>query len=73
VSAEHAGTGPVLRVVHGAPTAEEIAALVAVLAAASGAAAEPQPAGPSSQWAPPARLHRAPVAPTGWWESSLPR
>jgi Acyl-CoA carboxylase epsilon subunit len=64
---------PALRIVRGDPSAEEIAALVAVLAAASGG---DQPAGqatPRSQWAPPSRLLRPAVAPTGWWESSLPR
>ncbi|MCU0284263.1 MAG: hypothetical protein MUD13_10270 [Candidatus Nanopelagicales bacterium] len=45
-----------------------------VLAAASGGdAAEDSGAGPGPQWATPERLLRPPVAPTGWWESSLPR
>jgi hypothetical protein len=64
---------PALRIVRGDPTAEELAALVAVLAAASGGAETSGPAVPVSQWAPPARLLRPAVAPTGWWESTLPR
>ncbi len=64
---------PALRIVRGEPTAEELAALVTVLAAASGGDDATGPAGPVAQWAPPARLLRAPVAPTGWWESALPR
>ncbi len=75
MSAEQPASGPpALRIVHGAPTAEELAALVTVLAAASGGdAAEDTGAGPGPQWATPERLLRPPVAPTGWWESSLPR
>ncbi len=65
---------PTLRIVRGDPTDEEIAALVAVLAAgASGSGESGAPAAPPSQWAPPVRLLRQPVAPTGWWESALPR
>jgi hypothetical protein len=64
---------PVLRIVRGDPSDEELAALVAVLAAA-GSAAEGGPAGPPvSQWAAPGRLVRRAVHPTGWWESVLPR
>jgi hypothetical protein len=70
---EHAGEQPTLRVVRGDPTPEELAAVVAVLAAASGGERAVGPAVPVAQWAPPARLMRAAVAPTGWWESSLPR
>ena len=64
---------PALRVVRGDPTAEEIAALVAVLAAAAGGGEPPGPPAEVSQWAPPARLMRAPAWPTGWWASALPR
>jgi hypothetical protein len=63
---------PALRIVRGNPTAEELAALVAVLAAASGGHSDGPPAA-VPQWAPPARLMRPAVAPTGWWESALPR
>jgi len=64
---------PTLRIVRGDPTAEEIAALVAVLSAASGGEAPEQPEGHGSQWAPPARLMRPAMSPSGWWESALPR
>ncbi|HYN56180.1 MAG TPA: acyl-CoA carboxylase epsilon subunit [Motilibacterales bacterium] len=65
---------PALRIVRGEPTPEEIAALVTVLAAASGGDAQPTDAGaPVAQWAPPHRLMRPDVSATGWWESSLPR
>ena len=65
---------PALRIVRGDPTPEEIAALVTVLAAASGGGQEPAaPGAPVAQWAPPRRLMRPDVSATGWWESSLPR
>ena len=52
---------PLLRVVKGDPTAEELAALVAVVAArnaaAAAAAAADQPQ-PRSQWGHPVRQHR---------------
>ena len=63
---------PYLRVVRGEPTAEELAALVAVLAARS---APPAPAaGPRSAWADPARrlgLTSRP-GPGAWRRSALP-
>jgi acyl-CoA carboxylase epsilon subunit len=63
---------PYLRVVRGEPTAEELAALVAVLAARSAA---PAPAPRlRSAWADPARrlglTHRA--GPGAWRRSALP-
>jgi hypothetical protein len=74
VSAPDTSHGPpALRIVRGEPTAEELAALVTVLATASGGGEPTGGAGSVAQWAPPARLLRAPVAPTGWWESALPR
>jgi hypothetical protein len=73
VTGTHEEMRPALRIVRGAPTAEEIAALVTVLAAVGGGE-EPSPTGqPTSQWAPPSRLVRTSVAPSGWWESALPR
>jgi hypothetical protein len=72
-SSGHAVEPPLLRIVRGDPTPEELAAVVAVLAAVSGGEQPVGPAAPVSQWAPPARLTRTAVAPTGWWESSLPR
>jgi hypothetical protein len=63
---------PVLRIVRGDPSDEELAALVTVLAAA-GSAAEGAPAATQeSQWAAPGRLVRRAVHPTGWWQSVLP-
>jgi hypothetical protein len=63
---------PYLRVVSGQPSAEELAALVAVLAARP-AAAPPAP-GPRSAWADPARrlglTHRP--GPGAWRRSALP-
>ena len=63
---------PLLRVVRGNPTAEELAALVAVLTAR--AAAGPPPRRPRSAWADPARQLFAPrVGPDAWRRSALPR
>jgi hypothetical protein len=63
-----------LRIVRGEPSAEELAALLAVLAAAGSAGAEePESGSEGSRWAAPERMLRAPVAPTGWWASGLPR
>ncbi|HEY7100554.1 MAG TPA: acyl-CoA carboxylase epsilon subunit [Mycobacteriales bacterium] len=63
---------PYLRVVRGEPTAEELAALVAVLAARSAAAPEPARRRRSA-WADPARrlglAHRA--GPGAWRRSAL--
>jgi len=62
----------ILRVVRGEPSAEELAALVAVLAAARQPAEHPVPPA-GSQWGAPGRAVREPVAATGWWASALPR
>ena len=63
---------PYLRVVRGEPTAEELAALVAVLSARSVAAAPA--AGPRSAWADPARRLglTARPGPGAWRRSALP-
>jgi hypothetical protein len=65
----------VLRVVRGNPTPEELAALVAVVAARSARAVAS--AGPPlrSAWNDPARLVRAPIRPQpgGWRAAALPR
>jgi hypothetical protein len=66
-------TTPVLRIVKGDATPEEVAALVAVIASMSGS----EPAGPEprSTWAHPARglrpVHRP--GPGAWRASGLPR
>lgn len=71
---EAAAERPLLRVVRGEPSAEEIAALVAVLTSVGGPPADqPTSAQPLSVWARPDRLLRPPVHPTGWWASALPR
>jgi hypothetical protein len=65
---------PVLRVVRGNPDAEELAAIVTVLAAASASAAatdayRPRP----SAWAAHSRSVRAPLPSGGWARSTAPR
>ena len=70
MSAGEAPTRPVLRVVRGDASDEELAALVAVLAAAGGATEEP-PAPARSRWAARQALVRRPVTPgPGAWRSS---
>jgi hypothetical protein len=68
---------PVLRVVRGDATAEEVAALVAVLSAraAAAAAASERPAPRRSEWAGHERRMRRPVhpSPNGWRASAFPR
>jgi Acyl-CoA carboxylase epsilon subunit len=72
-SVEPVETQPVLRVIKGDATPEEIAALVAVLAALSAPAA-PAPR-PVSVWADPRRGVRTtpPHGPGAWRASGLPR
>jgi hypothetical protein len=67
--------GPVLRIIRGNATPEEIAAVVAVLLARSAAADAPPPARPApSAWADRSRLLRRPVhpGPGAWRRSALP-
>ncbi len=65
---------PVLRLVRGDPTPEELAALVAVLAARSTGAPDPAPE-PRSLWRDHAARLRAPLLPGAgsWRASGLPR
>jgi hypothetical protein len=67
----------VLRVVRGNPTPEEMAALVAVLAAAvtSGGDAGRPPAAPGTAWRSRAGSVRQPLphGPNAWRASALPR
>ena len=65
---------PPLRLIRGDATPEEVAALVAVLSAASAAGA-PAPPRPRSQWASRERAVRQPLAPGrgAWRASALPR
>ena len=62
---------PVLRVVRGDPSPEEVAALTAVIAAASGGADEPQDTGPRSAWTERESLVRRRITPgPGAWRMS---
>ncbi len=68
---------PLLRVVRGEPTAEELAALVAVLAArqaATAAAVDRARRAPRPAWGDPATAVRRPVTPgpDAWRRSALP-
>ena len=65
---------PVLRVVRGDATPEEVAALVAVIAAMNGSDPPPKPR-PRSSWADPGRRMRndLPHGVGGWRSSGLPR
>lgn len=49
---------PFIRVIKGAPTDEEIAALVCVLSAAANSAVGSGPSGPSDAWGHPTLMHR---------------
>lgn len=69
-------TGPPLFLVKGDASAEEVAALVAVLQGlAAGAAATGQGRRPAPEWSSPHRLVRSsyPSRPGGWRSSALPR
>ncbi len=68
------GDKPMLRIVRGDATAEELAALVAVLAARSGSVPEPEPE-PRSLWRDRSAAVRAPLlhGPGSWRASGLPR
>jgi len=61
---------PVLRIVRGEPSDAELAALLAVVAARSGAPAAPEPEAPSA-WRDRAALLRKPLHPgPGAWRAS---
>jgi hypothetical protein len=65
--------GPLLRVVRGSATPEELAALVAVVASRGSGTVEPEQP-PVSHWATRASLLRRPVphGPGAWQASGLP-
>ena len=65
---------PMLRVVRGDPTPEQLAALMTVLGARA-AAGSTAPVGPRSAWNDPAALVRRPHPPgtDGWRRSARPR
>ncbi len=71
---EETPTAPVLRVVKGDPSAEELAALVAVVATA-GASQPAAPAHPVREWNNPYRQVRPfySQGPGGWRSSGLPK
>jgi len=71
--ASEAVAPPLLRVVKGDPTPEELAALVGVIASLGGAAT-PAPRR-TSEWSAPHRKLRVtfPAGPAGWRSSSLPK
>jgi Acyl-CoA carboxylase epsilon subunit len=63
---------PLLRIVRGDATPEEIAALVAVLTARAESAADTR-APSRSAWADPVLRQPLPHGPSGWRRSALPR
>jgi Acyl-CoA carboxylase epsilon subunit len=67
-------SGPVLRVIRGDATPEEIAAVVAVLLARAAPSDTPPPRPAPSTWADRSRLLRRPVypGPDAWRRSALP-
>jgi acyl-CoA carboxylase epsilon subunit len=71
--ADEPSTPPLLRVVKGDPTPEELAALVAVVASLGGPAAVAPP--PTPVWSHPRRLQRVVLrhGPGAWRFSALPR
>ncbi|CAN7156810.1 acyl-CoA carboxylase epsilon subunit [Knoellia sp. LjRoot47] len=71
VETSEAGAAQRIEVI-GDATPEQVAALVAVLSAASGGAGGQAPARPTSPWSAPAAMVRRPVAPgPGAWSRSL--
>ena len=69
------GDAPVLRVVRGEPTAQELAALVAVFTALAGSRPAGRPRRARPGWADRASLLGAPAhpGPGAWRASALPR
>ncbi|MGH3979587.1 MAG: acyl-CoA carboxylase subunit epsilon [Pseudonocardiaceae bacterium] len=65
---------PVLRIVRGDPSDEEVAALTAVVAGL-GSPSVPEPPRPRSAWADPASRLRVPLrpGPDAWRGSAMPR
>jgi hypothetical protein len=65
---------PLLRVVRGEPTAEELAALTVVVAALARRRGPRRRPVPMSGWGSPARSHRRPLpaGPGGWQASGRP-
>lgn len=60
-----------IKIVRGEPTPEELAAIVAVIAAKASGGGAPAPAPAQSEWNAPARLVRTPLRPgPGAWRAS---
>lgn len=72
-TADAAPERPVLRIVRGTPDAVELAALVAVVAAASAGGETVDSAPARSAWAAPGRSVRGPLPSGGWRSSFSPR
>lgn len=79
LDADSSTPGPVLRVVRGYPTPDELAAVIAVIAAAGGGEPERTPASATSNWAAPSRSMRHHYHPVpghltsdSWWQSGMP-
>ena len=73
-------TRPVLRVVRGNPTAEELAVVVAVLAASGGEVRREVAPRATTNWAQPSRSMRHHYHPVpghldsdSWWQPGMPR
>ncbi|WP_019932990.1 acyl-CoA carboxylase subunit epsilon [Nocardia sp. BMG111209] len=59
VSGPESPAGPVIRILKGSPTADEIAAVISVLSAAAAAgSAAPVASGPIDMWGRPSFMHR---------------
>ena len=70
-SSDEAPPRPLLRVVRGEPTPEQLAALIAVVSARTAGGEEPEPA-PPSRWARPQLRRPLPHGPGAWRASALP-
>jgi hypothetical protein len=70
-SSDAAAARPLLRVVRGDATAEELAALIAVLTARGSAEPDPEPV--RSLWARPSLRQPLTPGPGAWRASALPR
>jgi hypothetical protein len=71
-SGSPAGGPPVLRVVRGAPTPEELAAVIALVVARSGGAAPAAAPAPASLWSAPQLRPTLHPGPGAWRASALP-